>query len=166
VATAGALPPGRPQRRTDIADRRSATTRTVQDPGALLPVEERVLGPEHPDTLAARANLARWTGRAGDAAGARDQLAALLHIVERVLGPGHPDTLITRANLSHWAGQAEMTRRSCELASACSLALADAIRFADQRHLTGGWRASFLRLIIPGHSCHRQVTERPARARS
>ena len=32
---------------------------------ALLPVCERVLGPEHPLTLAARANLAAWTGQAG-----------------------------------------------------------------------------------------------------
>jgi hypothetical protein len=39
----------------------------------LLPIEERVLGPEHPATLTARANLARWTGVAGDAAGARDR---------------------------------------------------------------------------------------------
>ena len=28
---------------------------------ALLPVRERVLGPEHPDTLGDRANLAYWT---------------------------------------------------------------------------------------------------------
>ena len=47
---------------------------------ALLPIRERVLGAEHPDTLTARANLARWTGEAGDAAGARDQYAALLPI--------------------------------------------------------------------------------------
>ena len=53
-------------------------------------------GPEHPDTLAARGNLARWTGEAGDAAGARDQFAALLPVVERVLGPEHPDTLAAR----------------------------------------------------------------------
>ena len=57
---------------------------------ALLPIRERVLGPEHPDTLTTRNQLARWTGEAGDAAGARDQLAALLPIRERVLGPEHP----------------------------------------------------------------------------
>jgi hypothetical protein len=45
---------------------------------ALLPVRERVLGPEHPDTLTTRASLAYWTGHAGDPAGARDQFAALL----------------------------------------------------------------------------------------
>jgi Tetratricopeptide repeat len=32
---------------------------------ALLPIQERVLGPEHPDTLTARSNLARWTRQAG-----------------------------------------------------------------------------------------------------
>ena len=35
---------------------------------ALLPILERVLGPEHPYTLTARDQLAHWTGQAGDAA--------------------------------------------------------------------------------------------------
>jgi hypothetical protein len=61
-------------------------------------------GPEHPDILTTRAGLARWTGEAGDAAGARDQFAALLPIEERVLGPEHPDTLTTRAGLARWIG--------------------------------------------------------------
>jgi hypothetical protein len=63
-------------------------------------------GPEHPETLAACANLADWTGMVGDAAGARDQLAALLPIRERVLGREHPDALSTRSNLADWAGEA------------------------------------------------------------
>jgi hypothetical protein len=66
---------------------------------------ERVLGPEHPDTLRVRHNLARWTGEAGDAAAARDQYAALLPIRERVLGPEHPDTVTTRASLAVWTGR-------------------------------------------------------------
>jgi hypothetical protein len=73
----------------------------------LLPVRERVQGPEHPDTLAARNQLARWTGEAGDAAGARDLFAALLPVRERVQGPEHPDTLATRANLAYWSGKTE-----------------------------------------------------------
>ena len=36
----------------------------------LLPDLERVLGPDHPDTLTTRGNIARWTGECGDAAGA------------------------------------------------------------------------------------------------
>ena len=47
-------------------------------------------GPEHPDTLGARHELAAWTGVAGDAAGARDRLAALLPVEERILGAEHP----------------------------------------------------------------------------
>ena len=68
--------------------------------------EDDAYGPEHPDTLAARDNLAHWTGEAGDAAGARDQYAALLPIHERVLGPEHPDTLTARGNLACWTGEA------------------------------------------------------------
>jgi len=63
-------------------------------------------GPEHPDTLAARNQLAVWTGMAGDAAGARDHLAALLPVIERVLGAEHPDTVTARHNLATWTGRA------------------------------------------------------------
>jgi hypothetical protein len=63
-------------------------------------------GPEHPRTLAARHNLADWTGHGGDAEGSRDQLAALLPIRERILGPEHPDTLSTQSNLARWTGEA------------------------------------------------------------
>ena len=68
--------------------------------------EDAAYGPEHPETLAARRDLAGWTGRAGDAAGARDQLAALLPVHERVLGPEHPDTLVVRHELAVWTGEA------------------------------------------------------------
>ena len=63
-------------------------------------------GPEHPGTLTARLRLASHTGDAGDAAGARDQLAALLPVSEPVLGPEHPDTLTARHILAYWTGQA------------------------------------------------------------
>ena len=63
-------------------------------------------GPEHRNTLAARSQLASWTGMAGDAAGARDQCAALLPTYERVRGAEHPDTLTTRHNLARWTGWA------------------------------------------------------------
>ena len=72
----------------------------------ILADRERALGPEHPDTLTARAELAHWTGEAWDAAGARDQLAALLPVRERVSGPEHPSTLTTRAELAFWTGAA------------------------------------------------------------
>ena len=68
--------------------------------------EDEAYGPEHPKTLAACRDLVGWTGRAGDAAEARDQFAALLPIIERVLGPEHPDTLVTRHELAVWTGEA------------------------------------------------------------
>jgi Tetratricopeptide repeat len=63
-------------------------------------------GPRHPDTLAARHSLARWLGRSGDPAAARDQLADLVPVREHVLGPKHGDTLESRGNLATWTGRA------------------------------------------------------------
>jgi len=69
--------------------------------------ESDTYGPEHRGTLGARNELARWTGAVGgNAAGARDQLAALLPIIERVEGPEHPHTLNTRGRLARWTGEA------------------------------------------------------------
>ena len=68
--------------------------------------EDDALGPDHPDTLVTRHELAYWTGEAGDAAEARDQCAALLPLIEWVLGPEHPATLTTRSNLATWTGEA------------------------------------------------------------
>ena len=64
------------------------------------------LGPDHPDTLASRGNLARWRGEAGDPAGAAAAFELLLADRLRVLGPDHPDTLATRGNLARWRGEA------------------------------------------------------------
>ena len=72
---------------------------------ALLPVYERVLGPEHPETLTARGHVAFWTGQAGDPAAARDQFAVLLPIREQMSGPEHPDTLYIRQEVARWTGQ-------------------------------------------------------------
>jgi hypothetical protein len=62
----------------------------------LLPDRERLLGPDHPDTLRTRSNIASWTGECGDAPEAVRLLTALLPDYERVLGPDHPETLTTR----------------------------------------------------------------------
>ncbi|GAA3199346.1 FxSxx-COOH system tetratricopeptide repeat protein [Dactylosporangium siamense] len=64
------------------------------------------LGPDHPDTLTTRGNLARWRDRAGDPAGAGTALAQLLDDYLRVLGPDHPDTLLTRRHLAYSRGRA------------------------------------------------------------
>ena len=78
----------------------------------VLQTRETEPGTEHrdtltdPDTLTVRANLAHWTGQAGDLVAARDQYAALLPVQERLSGVDHPDTLAIRANLAHWTGEA------------------------------------------------------------
>ena len=61
---------------------------------------QRILGPEHPGTLTARAYLAMsyWqAGRAGEAISVEEQVAAA---APRILGPEHPGTLTAQANLA------------------------------------------------------------------
>ena len=69
---------------------------------------ERMLGPEHPDTLTSRSNLANgyhFVGRDDEAVALDEET---LSIRERVLGPEHPDTLTSRSNLAngyHFVGR-------------------------------------------------------------
>src|SRR5271166_4377769 len=71
----------------------------------LLPDLERVLGRDHPTTLATRNNIAHWTGEVGDWREALRLSTALLPDRERVLGHDHPDTLTTRSNIAAWTGE-------------------------------------------------------------
>ncbi len=67
----------------------------------LVADQERVLGPDHPDTLAARNNLAidyRGVGRTAEAISLHEQVLATR---ERVLGRDHPDTLNARHSLAN-----------------------------------------------------------------
>jgi hypothetical protein len=59
-----------------------------------------VLGPDHPDTLKARNDIAVWTGETKSTEEALQLLRLLLADRERVLGPDHPDTLKTRRDIS------------------------------------------------------------------
>jgi tetratricopeptide (TPR) repeat protein len=61
---------------------------------------ERVLGPDHPETLASRSNVATAYHAAGRSTEARAFLERVLTDRERVLGPDHPDTLASRNNLA------------------------------------------------------------------
>ncbi|WP_052397689.1 tetratricopeptide repeat protein [Streptomyces sp. NRRL F-5123] len=64
------------------------------------------LGPDHVDTLAARNNLAKTQGAAGDVTTAARSTARLLADVTRLLGPDHRGTLATRSNLIHFQREA------------------------------------------------------------
>src|SRR4029077_4248783 len=72
----------------------------------LVPALTRVLGGEHPRTLAAQASLAYWTGENGKPAAARDQFAALLPELTRMLGDESLTVLAVRANLARSTGDA------------------------------------------------------------
>jgi tetratricopeptide (TPR) repeat protein len=66
----------------------------------LLAASERVLGPDHRDTLTSRNNLAvayREAGRLDEAIRLHEQALAAR---ERLLGPDHPETLTSRNNLA------------------------------------------------------------------
>jgi hypothetical protein len=111
---------------------------------ALLPILERVSGPEHPDTITARGNLAFWTGMAGDAAGARDQYAALLPVVERILGPMDSLVLAVRASLAQWSGEAgdaagarDSSRRCCPSQSGSSAGGTNRLRLSEPTWTSG-----------------------------
>ncbi|MGW6793874.1 FxSxx-COOH system tetratricopeptide repeat protein [Streptomyces chartreusis] len=65
----------------------------------------RRLGEDHLDTLNARARLASWQGRAGNAAGAVTALAHVLERIEQLLPLEHPDVLTARHDMATWRGR-------------------------------------------------------------
>ena len=67
---------------------------------AAVEVIEDVLGPDHPDTLIARDNLAGAYEDVGRFDEAIELSERVLAEQERVLGPDHPKTLTTRGNLA------------------------------------------------------------------
>jgi NB-ARC domain/TIR domain/Tetratricopeptide repeat len=67
---------------------------------------DQFLGPDHPNTLTARHELAYWQGKAGDPAGAAAATEQLLADSMRVLGPDHLITLTARRSHARWRGEA------------------------------------------------------------
>ncbi|MEU3622492.1 tetratricopeptide repeat protein, partial [Amycolatopsis coloradensis] len=78
----------------------AGNTEASVDPGHTLADSERVLGPDHPNTLTSRNNLAGAYQAAGDVGRAIPLYEAALADSERVLGPDHPNTLTSRNNLA------------------------------------------------------------------
>jgi DNA-binding SARP family transcriptional activator len=92
---------------------------------------ERLLGPEHPETLSARACLAVAYYGAGYTTEAIDLGEQVLAARERILGPEHPDTLTTGANLSHHYWEAGRITHAIELGERV---LADCERILGPEH--------------------------------
>lgn len=72
-----------------------------------LPVRTAAFGADNPDTLVVFENLVRWTGLAGDPAGARDLFAELLKIREGSRKVDESWTVRTRERLAYWTAQAQ-----------------------------------------------------------
>jgi len=69
----------------------------------------RILGAEHPDTLASSVNLANAYQDAGRWQDTIDLCRPLLAELERILGVTHPNTLRTRGNLANALDEAGRT---------------------------------------------------------
>ena len=65
-----------------------------------LEAQRRVLGTDHPDTLATLSNLALSYSLQEDLAEAEPMFLEALDAEQRVLGPEHPETLITMNDLA------------------------------------------------------------------
>ena len=120
---------------------------------------ERMLGPEHPDTLTARANLARSylsAGRTGEAIAIFEELVA---DHERLLGPEHPDTLNARANLALSYLSAGRTGEA--------IAIFEEL-VAEHERLLGPDHPETLtaRATWPAHTCGRGAPARPSPSKS
>ncbi|WDQ00113.1 tetratricopeptide repeat protein [Micromonospora chalcea] len=97
----------------------------------VLADSERILGPEHPQTLTARANLATAYQQAGRTSEAITLFEQLLADSERILGPEHPQTLTARANLATAYQQAGRTSEAITLFEQL---LADSERILGPEH--------------------------------
>ncbi|MFD0209624.1 tetratricopeptide repeat protein [Streptomyces hirsutus] len=93
--------------------------------------DARIHGPDHPDTLVSRDNLAGTYEAAGDLTRAIPLYEATLADRERVLGPDHPDTLTSRNNLAYAHQLAGDHTRALPLHKAT---LADRERVLDPDH--------------------------------
>ena len=85
-------------------------SRAIEVGTSVLEACERLLGPDHPDTLTSRNSLAYAYESRGDLGRAISLYEATLAARERVLGHDHPDTVSSRNNLAYayqWQGDFE-----------------------------------------------------------
>jgi hypothetical protein len=63
-----------------------------------------VLGPDHPQTLVTRIELAKWHGKAGDVVGATAELELVIADQARILSRNHPQRIAARYELANVHG--------------------------------------------------------------
>jgi len=66
-----------------------------------LAIDEKALGPDHPDVAVDLNNLAKLFETKGDYAAAEPLMRRALAIDEKALGPDHPTTRQLKQNLAH-----------------------------------------------------------------
>ena len=91
----------------------------------VLADRERLLGPEHPETMSTRADIGRWRVESGEAA--VDELTDVLEDQTRLLGPTHPDPLATRLSLATAHGRGGDGPRAADDLDALVADLLDAV---------------------------------------
>ncbi len=69
--------------------------------GESLAIQERTLGPEHPDVASTLSDLANNDAATGDLAQAQARHERALAILEKELGPDHPDVAVSLTNLGN-----------------------------------------------------------------
>ena len=75
-------------------------------------------GPDDPNMLTIRSNIATWTGESGGARDALKLFEALLPDRSRIPGCDHPDTLNTRSDITTWTGMCGDAQKALELLEA------------------------------------------------
>lgn len=92
----------------------------------VLSMQSRVLGPDHPDTLATKANLAATMSRQGNYEEAKRLEIEVLRTMQRVLGPTHPKTIDAKDNLEYTLRCAQASKELTALAASAASAASTA----------------------------------------
>ncbi|MGI5171039.1 FxSxx-COOH system tetratricopeptide repeat protein [Spirillospora sp. CA-253888] len=108
-----------------------ATTSSVAYEERAVTAYERTLGPDHPDTLTARSNLAHAHWEAGERRRTVAMFKQVLADRERVLGDDHPRTLGARNDVAYMYWATGDVQRSIELHEQV---LADQVRLLGDDH--------------------------------
>ncbi len=82
-------------------ERRTAREATLNGIRELLVIAERMQGPEHPDTLNNRNQVAIALAKDGSFAEAEKEFRTVLAVRLRTLGPEHRDTLVSRSQVAN-----------------------------------------------------------------
>ena len=161
-----------------IAGQGGAGGRGFRQLEALMADRLRVLGPDHPSTLATRGDLAYLLGKAGKVAEAVGQSEKLLADELRLLGPDHPGALTTRHNHAGLLADAGRTEEAARLSVEL---LVDRTRVLGRDPLTlsrrtaissttSGWRGGSTKRLASSTSCRptsgaRSASITPTRSR-